>query len=73
MSDTVRAIDAETTINEAIRDRPETVAVFHRFGLDSCCGGSLPIRVAAQRHGLDPDEVFRALDAASNAGGPAAG
>lgn len=59
-----RAIDGETTINDAIRLHPETVAVFDRFGLDSCCGGSLAIRVAAERHGLDPAEVLAALGTA---------
>jgi iron-sulfur cluster repair protein YtfE (RIC family) len=38
------------------------VAVFHRLGLDACCGGSLSIRVAAQRHGLDGQEVLRLLN-----------
>jgi iron-sulfur cluster repair protein YtfE (RIC family) len=55
-------IDGEMTINEVIRERPETVAVFHRLGLDACCGGSLSIRVAAQRHGLDGQEVLRLLN-----------
>jgi iron-sulfur cluster repair protein YtfE (RIC family) len=54
----------EMTINEAIRERPETVAVFHQLGLDACCGGSLPIAVAAERHGLDAEEVLRLLGAA---------
>lgn len=60
--DSVKTITAETTINEAIGERPETVAVFHRLGLDACCGGALPIRVAAERHGLDPEAVLRLLN-----------
>jgi iron-sulfur cluster repair protein YtfE (RIC family) len=58
----VKTIDGEMTINEAIRERPDTVAVFHRLGLDACCGGSLRIQVAAERHGLDPAEVLGLLN-----------
>jgi regulator of cell morphogenesis and NO signaling len=58
----VKTIEGEMTINEAIRERPETVAVFNRLGLDACCGGSLPIQVAAERHGLDTEEVLRLLN-----------
>jgi iron-sulfur cluster repair protein YtfE (RIC family) len=54
-------IHGERTINDMIREHPESVAVFHRLGLDACCGGSLPIRVAAARHGLDPDQVLALL------------
>lgn len=57
------AIGPETTINEAILLWPAAVAVFQRFGLDACCGGSLPIAEAAQRHGLDPDAVLAELQA----------
>jgi regulator of cell morphogenesis and NO signaling len=58
----VKTIEGEMTINEAIRERPETVAVFNRLGLDACCGGSLPIHMAAERHGLDTEEVLRLLN-----------
>jgi regulator of cell morphogenesis and NO signaling len=63
--ETTKSITGEMTINEAIKERPETVATFHRLGLDACCGGGLPIRVAAERHALDPEEVLRALNAES--------
>lgn len=57
------AIDGDTTINEAILRRPESVQVFQRFGLDACCGGGLPIAEAARRHGLDPEEVLGGIAA----------
>jgi iron-sulfur cluster repair protein YtfE (RIC family) len=60
---TLKSIDGGMTINEAIRVRPETVAVFHGLGLDACCGGSLPIQVASEKHGLDPAEVLGLLNA----------
>ncbi len=56
-----KTLDPGTTINAVIEAWPETVAVFQRLGLDACCGGSLPIREAAERHGLDVDAVVEAL------------
>ena len=49
------------TINEIVEKQPEALRVFHQFGLDACCGGALPLAVAAERHGLDVREVLQAL------------
>ncbi len=49
------------TINEIVEKQPEALRVFHQFGLDTCCGGTLPLAVAAERHGLDLQEVLEAL------------
>jgi regulator of cell morphogenesis and NO signaling len=57
-----QAILGDMTINETIREWPETVGIFQLFGLDACCGGPLPIREAAERHGLEPDTVLMALN-----------
>ena len=46
-------ITAEMTINEIITQHPETVAVFNRHGIDSCCGGGLPLAEVARKHRLD--------------------
>jgi regulator of cell morphogenesis and NO signaling len=56
------------TVNEAIARNPETVRVFTRFGIDSCCGGGLPIAEAARRHGIALDALLDALRDASAAG-----
>ncbi len=52
-----------TTLNEAIRLHPESVAVFREFGLDTCCGGAATIAEAATRHDVPLDELLRALEA----------
>lgn len=57
-------ITADQTVNEVVRTHPVTVAVFNRFGIDSCCGGSSPIQDAAVRDGADPDELLAALNQA---------
>lgn len=58
------AISADRTVNEVIRTHPVTVAVFNRFGIDSCCGGASSIQDAAVRDGADPDVLLAALNQA---------
>ena len=55
------------TVNEIIRQRPETVEVFNRYGIDACCGGAVPVAQAAARDGADPADVLRDLDDAIKA------
>jgi regulator of cell morphogenesis and NO signaling len=62
-------ITAETPVNEAIRLVPSTTTVFHRYGIDSCCGGALAIGEAARRHGVDLDALLDEL-ARHEAGDP---
>lgn len=64
MSQTHEAIDPRWTVNETIRRLPTTVAVFQKFGIDSCCGGDLPLTEAADRHGVAIDDLLDELEAA---------
>lgn len=62
-------IDVNVTVNEMVVAHPETIPVFHRFGLDTCCGGGVPIVDAARRDGTDLDALRQALrDALATAG-----
>jgi len=61
-------IDANTTVDEMVARHPETMRVFNRFGLDTCCGGGAPIADAARRDGADLDELMQALRDALAAG-----
>jgi iron-sulfur cluster repair protein YtfE (RIC family) len=63
-------IDPRTTLNALIARSPETLVVLRSFGLDTCCGGALELRVAAQHHGLDLDELLAALGAAATEATP---
>ena len=56
-------IDADETLNTIVARLPQALPVLRRFGLDTCCGGALPLRVAARHHGLDLDELIAALHA----------
>jgi iron-sulfur cluster repair protein YtfE (RIC family) len=57
-------IDADLTVNEAIRRFPATVAVFNDFGIDACCGGAASLAEAAARDGADPAALLAAVRAA---------
>jgi iron-sulfur cluster repair protein YtfE (RIC family) len=65
MTDGVAELDL--TVNEVIARYPATVAVFNRFEIDSCCGGAVPVRAAAERDGADVDAVVQALQAVMEA------
>lgn len=56
-------ITSEHTLNAIVARYPQTLPVFQHFGLDTCCGGALPLHTAARHHGLDPAEVLAALRA----------
>ena len=66
MNDTPIAatIGPECRVNEVIRSHPVTVAVFNRFGIDSCCGGAASIHEAAVRDGAVPGALLSALNQA---------
>jgi regulator of cell morphogenesis and NO signaling len=57
-----KGIGAERMVNEVIRTHPATIAVFNRFGIDTCCGGAAPIDEAAMRDGADPETLLTALN-----------
>jgi iron-sulfur cluster repair protein YtfE (RIC family) len=58
-------IDADLTVNEAIRRFPVTVGVFNDFGIDACCGGAASLAAAAARDGADPAALLAAVRAAA--------
>jgi regulator of cell morphogenesis and NO signaling len=52
-----RTVDLQLTISEVVRRYPTALGVFNARGLDTCCGGGLPVAEAAARHGLDLAEL----------------
>ena len=57
-------IDIASTVNEIVAQYPETITVFNQFGIDSCCGGGVPVVNAARRDGADLDALLAALQEA---------
>ncbi len=45
--------DTSETLNAIVARHPRALTVFKAFGLDTCCGGGLPLSVAAEHHALD--------------------
>jgi regulator of cell morphogenesis and NO signaling len=66
-----KSIDTNVAVNEMVARHPETMPVFNRFGLDTCCGGGAPIAEAARRDGVNLDELVKALSDAVDAAGVA--
>lgn len=56
--------DARTSVNDLIALHPESLPVLNGFGIDTCCGGALPLGDAAAEHGIDPERLLAALRAA---------
>jgi regulator of cell morphogenesis and NO signaling len=54
-------LDPTMTINEIVARYPDTIPVFNRFGLDTCCGGGVPVDEAAHRDGIAVEPVLNAL------------
>lgn len=54
-------LDSASTVNQIIARYPATIAVFNRFGIDTCCGGAEPIADAARRDGADLEALLTAL------------
>ena len=52
------------TLNMIVARYPQALPVLQGFGLDTCCGGALPLSTAIEHHGLDLEEVRAALQRA---------
>ena len=54
-------MNSTTTLADLATAHPSASRVFHRFGLDFCCGGRRPLAEACRERGLDEAEVLEAL------------
>ena len=50
------------TINDVIKKYPQTIAVFNKFRVDSCCGGGQAIEKTAMADGVDIEGLLQALN-----------
>ena len=55
-------ISEDMTVNEITLAKPDAITVFARYGVDVCCGGSLPLGDVARRHNLDLAALLQALN-----------
>ena len=54
----MRYIDPAWTVNELLRIVPESAATLSRMGIDTCCGGSLPLAEAAASAGTTVEAIM---------------
>jgi iron-sulfur cluster repair protein YtfE (RIC family) len=57
----LKAVTGSETINELVARAPRVLPVLQRYGIDTCCGGALPLATVAERHGLDLAALVAAL------------
>lgn len=53
-------------VNDAIKLYPNTISVFSKFRIDSCCGGAVSIEEAAKRDKADLNELLKKLNEAAD-------
>jgi regulator of cell morphogenesis and NO signaling len=57
------ATDLETkTIGEIAAERPGSIRVFEKYGIDYCCGGKISVADACARSGIAPEALIRELE-----------
>ena len=58
-------ITPDMTLNDVIRKYPNTIGVFNRFNIDSCCGGARSIKDMAAQDKVELDAFIQALKEAA--------
>jgi regulator of cell morphogenesis and NO signaling len=66
------ALDLQWTVNDVVRRYPATLPIFNSLGIDTCCGGALPLATVAEKHRIGLDVLHAALERAIATGGAAA-
>ncbi len=54
-------ISKEMSVNQVIKVYPQSIGVFNKFNIDSCCGGSETLEKAAKNAGVKIEEVIEAI------------
>ncbi|HEY4716559.1 MAG TPA: DUF542 domain-containing protein [bacterium] len=55
-------ITKNMSINEIIKKFPQSIGVFNKFNLDSCCGGAESLENAAKKSEVDLAILIEAID-----------
>jgi regulator of cell morphogenesis and NO signaling len=59
----VPPIDPTLPVNEILRRYPAAVRALNAFGIDTCCGGAMPLEDAARKVGVGPQDLADAIAA----------
>jgi len=52
----------DATVGQLAAERPDSMRVFEKFGIDYCCGGDATLIDACREHDIDPEPVLRELN-----------
>lgn len=55
-------ITKDLIINDCIKKYPDTIGVFNKFNIDSCCGGAVSLEEAAKRDKANLEELLKMLN-----------
>lgn len=61
-------IDPDAPIGRVVAERPKSARLFERLGLDYCCGGDRPLKIACAEEGLDATTLIRMMEAEVKSG-----
>jgi regulator of cell morphogenesis and NO signaling len=67
MSCSADHVDPAWSINTLLERYPQAISVINANGIDTCCGGTLPIQEVALRHKMDLVALLSALDQVASA------
>ncbi|HYX26084.1 MAG TPA: DUF542 domain-containing protein, partial [Thermoanaerobaculia bacterium] len=56
-------INPQTQVSDIVTHHPAATKVFHRHGIDFCCGGKRPLAEVCAERRLDVDAVQREIAA----------
>lgn len=54
-------LSPESRVGEIAAQYPVATRSLHKFGIDFCCGGGIPLAEACKRKNVDPDELLDAI------------
>lgn len=58
------ALDATTSVNDAIKACPASITVLNELGVDTCCGGARPLGEVAAELSLTPEVLIAMIEEA---------
>ncbi len=56
--------DKNLTIGEVVALLPASGKIFSKYGIDFCCGGNRKLYAVIKDMGIEPDDIYKELDAA---------
>jgi iron-sulfur cluster repair protein YtfE (RIC family) len=55
-------ITKETTVSDALREKPSSAQLLMSYGICNCCGGHMTLEESAKSKGIDLDELLEKVN-----------